>query len=110
MDYDVARAGWIGDFVDPVNFLECFTSGNGNNRTGWSNPEYDKYLEESVSAPTQDERYALFQKAEAILAEEVPLIPIYHYTRPFLMAPEVKNFKGNLLGYVPYHTLYLEAP
>ncbi len=110
MDYDVARAGWIGDFVDPINFLECFTTGNGNNRTGWSSLEYDKYLEESVSAPTQDDRYALFQKAEAILAEEVPIIPIYHYTRPFLMAPEVKNFKGNLLGYVPYHTLCLEAP
>jgi oligopeptide transport system substrate-binding protein len=110
MDYDVSRAGWIGDFVDPINFLECFTTGNGNNRTGWSNPEYDRYLEESTSAETSEERFALFQKAEAILAEEVPLIPIYHYTRPFLIAPEVKNYKPNLLGYVPYHTLYLETP
>jgi oligopeptide transport system substrate-binding protein len=108
MDYDVARAGWIGDFVDPVNFLECFTSDNGNNRTGWSNLEYDGYLNASISADTQAERFALFQKAEAILAEEVPVIPIYHYTRPFLLAPEVKNFQPNLLGYVPYHTLRLE--
>lgn len=110
MDYDVARAGWIGDFVDPINFIECFTSENGNNRTGWSSADYDRYTEESFSAKTVEERFALFQKAEAILAEEVPLIPIYHYTRPFLLAPEVKNFKPNLLGYVPYHTLYLEAP
>ena len=110
MDYDIARAGWIGDFVDPINFLECFTTDNGNNRTGWSSSDYDSYIQESSTVQTQEERYALFQKAEAILAEEVPLIPIFHYTRPFLIAPEVKNYESNLLGYVPYHTLYLAIP
>lgn len=110
MDYDVHRAGWIGDFVDAINFIELFTSDNGNNRTGWSNAEYDRLVEESFSAKTSEERFALFQKAETILAEEAPIIPIYFYTRPFLLAPEVKNFEGNLLGYVPYHTLYLEVP
>ncbi|PCJ56518.1 MAG: peptide ABC transporter substrate-binding protein [Candidatus Hydrogenedentota bacterium] len=108
MNYDVARAGWIGDFVDPVNFLECFTTGNGNNRTGWSNAEYDALIEESARTADEAARFELFQQAEAILTEEMPLIPIYHYTRPFLIGPEVKNFQPNLLGYVPYHTLWLE--
>jgi oligopeptide transport system substrate-binding protein len=110
MDFDISRAGWIGDFVDPINYIELFTTGNGNNRTGWSSEAYDEYVAQSFIADTQEERFELFQKAEAILADEVPLIPIYIYTRAFLIAPEIKNFEGNLLGYVPYHTLYLEAP
>lgn len=110
LDYDVSRAGWIGDVVDPINFIECFVTGGGNNRTGWSNAEYDRLVDASATAGSQEERYALLQQAEAILADEAPLIPIYHYTRAFLLAPEVKNYKPNLLAYVPYHTLYLEAP
>jgi oligopeptide transport system substrate-binding protein len=109
-NYDVSRAGWIGDFVDPVNFLELFTSDNGNNRTGWSNAEYDRLIAESFSVADQKQRYALFQQAEAILMDEAPVIPIYHYTRPFLLAPEVHNFHPNILAYLPYHTLYLDTP
>jgi len=110
MNYDVARAGWIGDFVDPINFLECFTTGNGNNRTGWSNAEYDALVEESFRTADPTARYELFQKAELILTQEAPIIPIYHYTKPFLIAPEVKNFIPNILGYMPYHTYWLETP
>ena len=110
LNYDVSRGGWIGDFVDPVNFLELGMADNGNNRTGWSNAKYDALLEESFRSTDQAKRYALFQQAEAMLVEEVPFIPIYHYTRPFLFAPEVKGFKPNLLGWVPYHTLHLATP
>lgn len=109
MNYDIARAGWIGDFVDPVNFLECFISENGNNRTGWENAQYDQYITQSYKETDPEKRNQLFQKAEAILVEEVPIIPIYHYTKPFLLAPEVKGFQPNLLGYIPYHTLHLAA-
>ncbi len=109
MNYDIARAAWIGDFVDPINFLECFISGNGNNRTGWENAQYDQYIMQSYKETDPEKRNQLFQKAESILVEEVPIIPIYHYTKPFLLAPEVKGFRPNLLGYIPYHTLHLAA-
>ncbi|HEX3443192.1 MAG TPA: peptide ABC transporter substrate-binding protein, partial [Chthoniobacterales bacterium] len=42
LNYDVSRSGWIGDFMDPVTFLSIWRTGDGNNNTGWSNPEYDK--------------------------------------------------------------------
>lgn len=109
MNYDVARAGWIGDFVDPINFLECFTTGNGNNRTGWSNEEYDRLIAQARLSNDQAERHALYQQAEAILLEGVPIVPIFHYTRAILMAPEIKNFKPNVLSYVPYDTLWLDV-
>jgi ABC-type oligopeptide transport system substrate-binding subunit len=44
LDYDLARASWIADYADPGTFLEVFTTGGGNNRTGWSDPAYDRLL------------------------------------------------------------------
>jgi len=41
LDYDFARSSWVGDYDDPNTFLDCFVSGGGNNRTGWSSREYD---------------------------------------------------------------------
>ena len=43
-DYEISRAGWIGDYVDPNNFLDMFICGGGNNRTGWCNKDYDKLI------------------------------------------------------------------
>ncbi|MEX2015635.1 MAG: hypothetical protein WD873_03290, partial [Candidatus Hydrogenedentales bacterium] len=108
LNYDVARAGWIGDFVDPINFLECFKTGNGNNRTGWGNPEYDRLIDTARISNDQAERHALFQQAEAILLDEAPFVPVFHYTRAILVAPEVQNFQPNILSYVPYDTLWLD--
>src|SRR4051812_29145927 len=36
LKYDLARAGWVFDYNDPYNIFECWKTGNGNNRTGWS--------------------------------------------------------------------------
>lgn len=109
MAFDLARAGWIGDVVDAINFLECFTTGNGNNRTGWSNPEYDRILEEAMKQNDLAARHALYQQAEAILMDEVPILPIYHYTRTILVQKNVKGFQGNLLGYYVYHQVSLDG-
>ncbi len=40
-NYDIARAGWIGDYLDPETFLNLWVTDGGNNRTGWSNQDYD---------------------------------------------------------------------
>lgn len=44
LDYDVARAGWVGDYEDPNTFLDLFVTGGGNNQTGWGNPAYDQFV------------------------------------------------------------------
>ncbi len=47
-DYQVGRMGWLGDFNDPINFLELFRDKKGgNNDTNWENPEYKKLLIDS---------------------------------------------------------------
>ena len=44
LQYDVARRSWIGDYLDPNTFLDMWRAGDGNNRTGWSNPRYDALI------------------------------------------------------------------
>ena len=107
-DYSIARAGWIGDYVDPKTFLDMMVTGRGNNQTGWSNSEYDDLLVKAAQSPSQEERFKNFYKAEKILIEELPIIPIYTYTRIYMLNQDVKGWSPNLLDTHPYQFVYLE--
>ncbi len=107
-NYDLARAGWIGDYMDPSTFLDCFTTDSGNNETGWSNADYDRLCRAATETGDQAVRYADYQKAEAILVDEMPIIPIYIYTCPRLIRPNVKGWYGNLLDTPNYRFIHLE--
>ncbi len=108
LDYNIARSGWIGDYVDAMNFLECFTTGNGNNRTGFTSPEYDALIQKAVYTLDPQARIAVMQEAEQMLLEQPPLIPLYFYTNSRLIAADVKGFKPSLLGYINFKSLWLE--
>ena len=109
-DYQISRAGWIGDYVDPNNFLDMFLCNGGNNRTGWCNPEYDQLiLTDAAEAKTHSERLAIFTQAEKMLLADMPVIPIYIYTSNNLVDPSVKNFDGNILNQASFSEIYLEA-
>jgi oligopeptide transport system substrate-binding protein len=107
-DFEVLRSVWIGDNVDPLTFLGIWTSDSGNNYTGWKNPLYDQLLFEAARTTDTAARNELFQKAEAILLDDAPLIPIYHYNHVFLIQPSVKGWYPNLLDHHPYKFVYLE--
>ncbi len=109
LDYGMARSGWIADVVDPINFLECFTTGNGNNRTGYSSAAYDDLITQAAREADPATRRGLFQQAEALLMADAPLVPIYFYTRVYLMSPKVKGWHSNPLGYIPFKDLYLDG-
>lgn len=107
-DFQVARAGWIGDYVDPNTFLDLWITGGGNNRTRWSNSDYDNFI--STAAATSDAavRFNAFQKAETILLNELPIMPIYLYVSLSLIQPGVKGWYPTLLDHHPYKYVYLE--
>jgi oligopeptide transport system substrate-binding protein len=110
LDYDIARAGWIADYVDPNSFLNMWLTGGGNNNTGFSNPEYDRLIAESERTGDPAERLEILQQAEAIFMEELPIIPVYFYTSKYLLHPSVKGWHANYLDNHPYKYVYLEAP
>lgn len=109
LNYQVSRAGWIGDYSDPNTFIDMWVTGGGNNQTGFSSKEYDNLLKESQRAPTQEARFAIFQKMEKILSDEMPIIPIYTYTRVHLVRPEVKSWTPTILDHHPYKHVSLDA-
>jgi len=108
LDYDISRAGWIGDYPDPNTFLDMMLTGGGNNRTGWSNPDYDRLIAKAATQSKQEDRYRSFAKAESILNKDAPLMPIYTYTRVTLRDPTVKNWYPNILDHHPYKYIFLE--
>ncbi|PAW68356.1 MAG: peptide ABC transporter substrate-binding protein [Opitutia bacterium Tous-C1TDCM] len=88
--YDLVRAGWIADYTDPNTFMDMWVTDGGNNDTGWSNAEYDRLLAESYTAPTNAARFAYYQRMEALLLDELPVLPIYFYTRVYAIDPKVR--------------------
>ncbi len=81
LDYDVSRSSWVGDYNDPNTFLELFMSDNGNNRTGWKNPKYDRLMTEANSQINSVRRASLLREAERLLVEdELPIVPVYFYS------------------------------
>lgn len=107
-DFQIARAGWIGDYIDPKSFLDMMVTGRGNNQTGWSNKEYDDLLIAAANSASQRERFNNLYKAEEILIDEMPIIPIYTYTRIYMLHEHVQGWGDNLLDSRPYQFVYLE--
>jgi oligopeptide transport system substrate-binding protein len=108
LDYQIHRGSWIGDYLDPTTFLGMFSSGGGNNRTGWNSVHYDALLRRAARSPDQARRYALLGRAESILMTEAPIAPIYFYTSVRLISRDVRGWDPNLLDRHPYKYIYLE--
>lgn len=97
LNYEISRSAWIGDFMDPLTFLEMWTTGNGNNNTGWSNPDFDALIARSRLSTSPQEHFATLRQAEEILLNELPIIPIYWYTTKALLHPAVTGYAPKLL-------------
>jgi oligopeptide transport system substrate-binding protein len=108
MNYEICRSTWIGDYNDPNSFLNIWVNANGNNQTGWSSPEYDGLIAEAEKTADQGARFAAFQKAEALLLDDAPILPVYFYTHAFLLQPSVKGWFPTILDHHPYKHVRLE--
>jgi oligopeptide transport system substrate-binding protein len=106
--FQMERAAWVADYPDPHVFLEIWETGNGNNDTLWSNAEYDRLLHSALSAKDDATRYEIYQRLDAILVDELPVIPIFYYTRPYLMSPKIRGYWPNPLDNHPFKDIYLE--
>ena len=106
-NYTVARHGWIGDYVDPMTFLDMWITASGNNDAKFSNPKYDELISKAKSTLGKERDDAMLE-AQAILMEELPVMPIYYYTNAILMRSTVKNAPKSITGPVNYKEAYLE--
>lgn len=108
LDFEISRAGWIGDYIDPMTFMDMFVTGGGNNNTGWSNAEYDRLIAEAKATADNTVRMANMHRAEEILADEMPIIPIYYYTKPQMLKSYVKGVYYPVNRYPQFQYAYIE--
>ncbi len=107
-DYEIARHGWIGDYIDPMTFLDLWVTGGGNNDTGFSNARYDELIAAAKVEKDSAKRFEMLREAEDILMDEMPILPIYYYTTVTAMNEKVKGVQISTLGKISFKHAYKE--
>jgi len=108
--FDIARRGYFGEYIDPESFLSLFTADSGFNSGGWASPEYDRMIATSDRELDRAKRFALLGKAERLLLDEAPLMPLYNYIAHNLMKPFIKGVYHNIREMHPLQGVTLEGP
>lgn len=104
-NFDLSRDGWTGDFLDPMTNLDLFTKKKTDDDCRWTGAkadEYDSVLNANMQSVDQKLRTENFQKAEKILMEDMPIIPVYYMNAKYLEKPNVTNVVKDKSG----HTLF----
>lgn len=98
-DFDITRAGWIGDYSDLQNFLFLFESQNlGFNYPRWANAEYDALMKKAGETGDLKARSELLRQAEEIFLKDVPAIPIMYYASGSLVSDKLSGWEDNIMN------------
>ncbi|PID51259.1 MAG: oligopeptide ABC transporter substrate-binding protein OppA [Pasteurellales bacterium] len=93
-DHDIARAGWSADYNQATTFGNYFLSNSSNNTAFYSSKDYDEAINSSYQAKDATSRAEAYAKAEAVLAKDFAIVPIYNYVNVRLVKPYVKGYLG----------------
>ena len=108
LQYDIARRSWIGDYLDPNTFLNMMVTNDGNNRSGYGNPRYDRLIHDAAREVDVPKRMAMLKDAEALLLSECPVIPVYHYSTNELVKPYVRGIYRTALDTHPMKYVWID--
>ena len=90
-NYQAARDGWVMDYNDPSNILQLTSTGNGNNSSKYSNPEYDALLEKAANEADPQTRFGYFHQAEEMLMRHMGVTPLLYYNEMYLQSDKIKD-------------------
>lgn len=109
-NFDVARAGWVGDYQDPNTFLDMFVTGAGMNGGKYSNEDYDLFINEAARMEAGEERMEILKTAESIMIDEdQAIIPFYYYVSQNLIdLDKWGGWHSNTMDYHPTKDIYLK--
>ncbi|WP_342753580.1 peptide ABC transporter substrate-binding protein [Pantoea sp. MBD-2R] len=91
-NFDVIRASWVGDYNEPSTFLSLLTASHSGNIAKFNSAEYDALLAKASRETNSDSRNEDYNRAEKIIADQVPIAPLYQYTNGRLIKPWVKGY------------------
>ncbi len=98
-NFQIARGGFGVDFNDAVSMLDLFVTDGGNNSGKYSNPEYDKLIEQIKATDDNKVRMPLLHQAEDILMRDMVVAPTTYRTRIVLLNPKVKGYYQSPMGF-----------
>ncbi|TYR75970.1 peptide ABC transporter substrate-binding protein [Rossellomorea vietnamensis] len=90
-NFQMARMGWIGIYVDPTPILDYYLGDSPNNRTNWVNEKYDSLISESKGIQDEAERMKVLHEAESVLMEDLPFMPVYFYSQNYLTSTDYEG-------------------
>ncbi|CAH6818952.1 oligopeptide ABC transporter periplasmic binding protein [Vibrio chagasii] len=94
-DFEVARAGWCGDYNEASSFLTLMKSNNTTGGVHYDSAAYDQIIDKALNSTSEEEREALYLEAEKLMANDMPIAPIYQYVKSRLLNPHVGGFPIN---------------
>ena len=107
-DFQIADAGWIADYDDPMSFLYLLRADNeGMNYGGYSSPAYDALLDKADAEADVKRRGEYLAQAEHLMLEDAPVAPWAYAISDNLVSPRVTGWRDNLLNYHPSRYLCL---
>ncbi|WP_099114977.1 ABC transporter substrate-binding protein [Xenorhabdus miraniensis] len=101
--FDVIRAGWIGDYNNPMSFLNIFTTNQTNNTSFYSNKGFDNLIRKAGETNNKED----FQQALNIMEKDTPIVPVYYYVTAVLVKPYIGGYYADLIGRISTKDLYV---
>lgn len=102
----IGRHGWSGDYLDPTTFLDMWRVGDGFNEAGYNNANYDKILKDAKKETDPGKRFELLKQAEDMLMADMPVIPLYYYTKVRAISDKIKDLHVSPTGKVDFINAY----
>ena len=106
----VFQYAWYADIPDPDNFLfKLFHSHSSRNFTGYVNPRVDAALVRARNEPDVTRRVELYRRAEQVVLDDAPILPVWHYSYERIFQPYVRDVEVSGLGdaYIPFRKVWL---
>ncbi len=100
---------WMADYLDPQNFLSTMLHSQApENTLGYANPEFDRLCDQADREQDSAKRFALYQRAEKLMVEDAPWVPIYFQKDVELWNPRLKGVEDMLMGHLPHKRTHFE--
>ncbi|MBN1643940.1 MAG: peptide ABC transporter substrate-binding protein [Dehalococcoidales bacterium] len=106
--------GWGADYPDPDNWLpQLYMTGAGNNKTGYSNPDFDALATQALKELDNTKRLKMWADAQALVVADQPMIYVFNRETFVLSKSWVKNLvttgmDGNIAGDTFLRNVYIQ--
>jgi oligopeptide transport system substrate-binding protein len=109
LNYDIALGSWFADIDDPSNFLDIFSKKtNAGNNTGWENAHYSEIIQQSLLAKNPEQRNEQLLKAQSLLMQEMPVIPLFFGAFNYVKKRPVSNVRLSSMGHLDLKHAFID--